>query len=144
MLFPNHSNSSGEFPVNFRTGKAAEFPVSGVPYIGTGNGKPFRITEGNSEMIVNLPNVVDLQSHLDRLEADLGRVILLAIKQPEVCNFAHCTGAGLNREERKTLNIALENAPEAGAKRKPKCFWHGDQLTAQKCAAKYCSWKAAL
>ena len=42
MLFPNHSNSSGEFPVNFRTGKEAEFPVSGVPYIGTGNGRIIR------------------------------------------------------------------------------------------------------
>ncbi len=39
MLFPNHSNS---FPVNFRTGKEAEFPVSGVPYIGTGNGRIIR------------------------------------------------------------------------------------------------------
>ena len=39
MSFLNHINSSGQFPVNFRTGKEVEFPLSGVPYIGTGNGR---------------------------------------------------------------------------------------------------------
>ena len=111
MLFPNHSSSSDEFPVNFRTGKAAEFPVSGVPYIGTGNGKPFRITERNSEMIVNLPNVADLQSHLDRLEANPGSVILLAIQMAEpCCNFTRCTCAWLSKAQRKALRLALERA----------------------------------
>ena len=96
-------------------------------------------------MIVNLPNVVDLQSHLDRLEADLGRVILLAIEQPEVCNFARCTGAGLNREERKTLKIALENARQKRAQSGSRnvCGMI-DELTAQKCRARYFARKAAL
>ena len=66
-------------------------------------------------MIVNLPTAEDLQPQLDRLEANPGSVILVAIEQPEVCNFARCTVAWLSREERKTLKIALENARQKRA-----------------------------
>ena len=66
-------------------------------------------------MIVNLPTAEDFQPQLDRLEANPGSVILVAIEQPEVCNFAHCTVAWLSREERKTLKIALENARQKRA-----------------------------
>jgi hypothetical protein len=37
-----------------------------------------------------------------------GSVVLIAVEQPEVCNFARCTAAWLSREERKTLKDALE------------------------------------
>lgn len=46
-----------------------------------------------------LPTVEDLRPQLDRLEANPGSVILLAIEQPEVCNFARCTGAWPGRAQ---------------------------------------------
>ena len=57
-----------------------------------------------------LPTIEELRPQLDRLEANPGSVILLAIEQPEVCNFGRCTVAWLSWEERKTLRTALENA----------------------------------
>ena len=68
-------------------------------------------------MIVNLPNVADLQSHLDRLEANPGSVILLAIEMAEPrCNFTRCTCAWLSKAERKALRLALERARKTRAR----------------------------
>ena len=44
------------------------------------------------------------------MESHPGSVVLIAVEQPEVCNFARCTAAWLSREERKTLKTALEKA----------------------------------
>jgi hypothetical protein len=57
-----------------------------------------------------LPRPAELRPYLQKLEAHPGSVILVAIEQPEVCNFARCTCAWLSREERKALRIALEAA----------------------------------
>ena len=38
-----------------------------------------------------------------------GSIIVIAIKQLEVCNFTRCTGAWLSRKDCKTLKIGLEN-----------------------------------
>jgi hypothetical protein len=57
-----------------------------------------------------LPGPAELGPCLDQLERHLGSVILVAIEQPEVCNFTRCTWAWLSREERKALRRALETA----------------------------------
>jgi len=57
-----------------------------------------------------LPTVTELQPQLDRLEANPGSVLLIAIEQPEICNFARTTWALLSKEERKSLKSALERA----------------------------------
>jgi hypothetical protein len=65
-----------------------------------------------------LPTTADLQSQLERLEANSGSVVIIAIEQPEVCNFTRCTWAWLSRTERQSLRAALEKARakrEAGA-----------------------------
>ena len=61
-------------------------------------------------MIVQLPTPQDLAPWIQKLEAVPGSVVLIAVEQPEVCNFARCTAAWLSREERKTLKTALEKA----------------------------------
>ena len=76
-------------------------------------------------MIVNLPKVAGLQPQLDRLEANPDSVILLAIEQPEVCNFGGVTWAWLSKVERQTLKTALERARKASG---PFCAMARDQL----------------
>ena len=55
-------------------------------------------------------NSEQLPPLLDRLECNSGSIIVIAIKQPEACNFTCCTAAWLSREERKTLKAAPERA----------------------------------
>jgi hypothetical protein len=55
-----------------------------------------------------LPGPTELGPCLDQLARHPGSVILVAIEQPEVCNFTRCTWAWLSREERKALRRALE------------------------------------
>ena len=50
-MSPRSDSFSGVLPVIFRTGKEADFPVSGVPYIGTGNGRIIRQQEGISPQV---------------------------------------------------------------------------------------------
>jgi hypothetical protein len=59
-------------------------------------------------MIVQLPAPQDLAPWIEKLEAAPGSVVLIAVEQPEVCNFARCTAAWLSREERTVLRRALE------------------------------------
>ena len=61
-------------------------------------------------MIVQLPTPRDLAPWIEKLEAAPGSVVLIAVEQPEVCNYARCTAAWLSREERQTLKAALERA----------------------------------
>ena len=49
------------------------------------------------------PDPTELQPLLEKLEAYPGSVVLLAIEQPEVCNFCRVTF-----DERKALRRALE------------------------------------
>ena len=55
-MLPQSDSFSGEFPVNFRTGKEADFPFSGVPYIGTGNGRIIR--QQDRSISAGEPNLV--------------------------------------------------------------------------------------
>ena len=54
------------------------------------------------------PDPTELQPLLEKLEAHPGSVVLLAIEQPEVCNFCRVTVAWLRADERKALRRALE------------------------------------
>ena len=54
------------------------------------------------------PSAAELQPALDKLEAHPGSLVLLAIEQPEVCNFCRVTFAWLSADERKALRRALE------------------------------------
>jgi uncharacterized membrane protein len=45
-----------------------------------------------------------------KLEAAPGSVVLIAVEQPELCNFARCTAAWLSQEDRQALKTALEKA----------------------------------
>ena len=55
-----------------------------------------------------LPGPHELAPWIEKLEAHPGSVVLIAIEQPETCNFARCTAAWLSREERKAIRAALE------------------------------------
>jgi hypothetical protein len=55
-----------------------------------------------------LPEPAELKPWFQKLEAHPGSVILVAIEQPEVCNFTRTTWAWLNREERIAVRRALE------------------------------------
>lgn len=57
-----------------------------------------------------LPGPTELGPRLQQLYRHPGSVILIAIEQPEVCNFTRTTFAWLSREERKALRTALERA----------------------------------
>jgi uncharacterized membrane protein len=57
-----------------------------------------------------LPGPIELGPCLDQLARHPGSVILVAIEQPEVCNFTRTTSAWLSREERNALRRALEAA----------------------------------
>ena len=57
-----------------------------------------------------LPGPTELGPHLQKLEAHPGSIILVAIEQPEICNFARTTVAWLSREERIAVRRALEIA----------------------------------
>jgi hypothetical protein len=57
-----------------------------------------------------LPGPTELGPCLEQLERHPGSVILVAIEQPEVCNFTRCTWAWISREERIALKLALERA----------------------------------
>ena len=59
-------------------------------------------------MLVQLPTPQELQPWIEKLEAAPGSVVLIAVEQPEVCNFARCTCAWLSREERQAIRRALE------------------------------------
>jgi hypothetical protein len=61
-------------------------------------------------MIVQLPTPQELAPWIQKLESAPGSVVLIAVEQPEVCNFARCTAAWLSKEERKDLKAALEKA----------------------------------
>ena len=63
-------------------------------------------------MIVQLPTPQDLAPWIEKPEGHPGSVVLIAVEQPETCNFAACTAAWLSREERKVLRRALEAMPE--------------------------------
>jgi hypothetical protein len=59
---------------------------------------------GDIEVIlVSLPSIEDLQPQFDRLEANPGSVVLLAIEQPGICNFARVTEGWFSKEERKRV-----------------------------------------
>jgi len=55
-----------------------------------------------------LPGPTELAPCVNQLERHPGSVILVAIEQPETCNFTRCTWAWLSGEERKALRRALE------------------------------------
>jgi hypothetical protein len=55
----------------------------------------------------SLPTAAHLQPLLDKLEANPGSVILIALDQPEACNFARVTSAWFSPEERNALKAAL-------------------------------------
>jgi uncharacterized membrane protein len=57
-----------------------------------------------------LPGPIELSPCLEQLQRHPGSVILVAIEQPEVCNFTRTTWAWLSREERNALRRALEAA----------------------------------
>ena len=78
---------------------------------------------------------------LRKPKARPGSVILLAIKQPEVCNF----GTAPCREERKTLKAALERARKKRAQSESR-DGSGmiDELTAEEFPARYFARKVAL
>ena len=61
-------------------------------------------------VIVNLPTPQDLAPWIEKLEGNPGSVVLIAVEQPKVCNFARCTAVWLSREEGKTLKAAPEKA----------------------------------
>jgi DNA excision repair protein ERCC-4 len=54
------------------------------------------------------PSAEQLRPVLEKLEAHPGSLVLVAIEQPEVCNFCRVTWSWLSREERKALRRALE------------------------------------
>jgi uncharacterized membrane protein len=56
------------------------------------------------------PTPQQLQAALQKLEGCPGSVVLVAIEQPEVCNFTRVTWSWLSREERKALKAGLERA----------------------------------
>jgi hypothetical protein len=58
----------------------------------------------------DLPNAEQLRPVLEKLEAHPGSLVLVAIEQPEVCNFCRVTWSWLLREERKALKAGLERA----------------------------------
>ena len=67
-------------------------------------------------------NSEQLPPLLDRLECNSGSIIVIAIKQPEVCNFTRCTAAWLSREERKTLKSPLRMLVRSGRKAEAEMF----------------------
>jgi hypothetical protein len=64
----------------------------------------------NAMLTPKLPGPIELGPCLDQLARHLGSVILVAIEQPEECNFTRTTWAWLSREERIALRRALEIA----------------------------------
>jgi hypothetical protein len=58
----------------------------------------------------SFPSAAELQPALEKLEGHPGSVVLVAIEQPEVCNFTRVTWSWLSREERKALKAGLERA----------------------------------
>jgi hypothetical protein len=57
-----------------------------------------------------LPPISELQPHLDKLEANQGSVVLIAIEVPEVCNFSRVTVGWFSKGERDALRKALLKA----------------------------------
>jgi hypothetical protein len=53
------------------------------------------------------PDPTELQPALDKLEGHPRSVVLLAIEQPEVCNFCRVTWGWFSAAERKALRRAL-------------------------------------
>jgi hypothetical protein len=64
------------------------------------------------------PSTEQLRPVLEKLEVNPGSIILIAVEQPEVCNFARVTWSWLSREERKALKAGLERARQKRQKRR--------------------------
>ena len=58
-----------------------------------------------------LPTADDLKPSLEKLEANPGSVVLIAVELAEShCNFARCSWGWFSGQERKALRRALETA----------------------------------
>ena len=64
--------------------------------------------------------ISELQPHLERLEANPGSIVLLAIEKPQVWNFARCIGVLLRagksaRRSRSSLRMLVRSGRKAEA-----------------------------
>ena len=68
------------------------------------------LVERNPAKVIptTFPSPEQLQPLLEKVESHPGSIVLLAIEQPEVCNFCRVTVAWLSADERKALRRALE------------------------------------